>query len=385
MRWLIGLLCFAACTGSDPADHDASTRLDAGADGAGALDAAQDESIDTASDDAAMDTGESAEAGLDLSTDTLSTDTAPDDPLECEAPLADCDGTRATGCEVDTSADARNCGACGRSCGASQRCEEGRCVERCPAGRQTSDRVDDESGFQVHALYVLPSDGVDRALDAPGGPLETSMEAFNRWLSTQTGGSRLRFDRCDGAPDITFVQLDRTGADLGASGVFLRDELEDELQALGFNEPNKLLAVYYDGPSGESCGGAPRPPTLIGNVTALYLQGTPPGSPGCNTVPIGVDVDNPGFIEFAMLHEIVHALGFAVGDTTCTPNLNPIGHVTDATDDLMYAGSEPWVLPPRLDVNRDDYYQHGRPDCLDLASSAFLDPLPEAAVAPPGW
>lgn len=45
----------------------------------------------------------------------------------------------------------------------------------------------------------------------------------------------------------------------------------------------------------------------------------------------------------------------------------------------------PEVTNPHLDVGRDDYYGHDRTDCLDLAKSPFLDPLPEDAVAPAGY
>jgi hypothetical protein len=38
-----------------------------------------------------------------------------------------------------------------------------------------------------------------------------------------------------------------------------------------------------------------------------------------------------------------------------------------------------------LDLNHDDYFGHAIPGCRDLANSAFLEPLPAAAEAPPGW
>lgn len=47
----------------------------------------------------------------------------------CAPPLATCGPF----C-VDPRWDPLNCGACGRSCGATERCENGGCLERCPAG-----------------------------------------------------------------------------------------------------------------------------------------------------------------------------------------------------------------------------------------------------------
>jgi hypothetical protein len=47
----------------------------------------------------------------------------------CEAGYANCDNDlRTNGCEVDLRRDARNCGACGRVCGAAQFCDQGVCT-----------------------------------------------------------------------------------------------------------------------------------------------------------------------------------------------------------------------------------------------------------------
>ena len=51
----------------------------------------------------------------------------------CKGAWADCNRDLcADGCEVDTSSDAQNCGACGRACTAGQQCMNGECL--CPAG-----------------------------------------------------------------------------------------------------------------------------------------------------------------------------------------------------------------------------------------------------------
>jgi hypothetical protein len=38
-----------------------------------------------------------------------------------------------------------------------------------------------------------------------------------------------------------------------------------------------------------------------------------------------------------------------------------------------------------LDPGNDDYFQHSIPNCLDLANSAFLDPLPQNPETPSRW
>jgi hypothetical protein len=50
--------------------------------------------------------------------------------LVCDPGFADCDGVAADGCEVDTSTDAANCGACGNACAPGQACVNGACALR---------------------------------------------------------------------------------------------------------------------------------------------------------------------------------------------------------------------------------------------------------------
>jgi hypothetical protein len=110
----------------------------------------------------------------------------------------------------------------------------------------------------------------------------------------------------------------------------------------------------------------------------MYLQGQPPGAPPCDTntfVPNG----QPGYFEFGMIHEIMHTLGFV---PSCAPHQWRSGHVNDATNDLMYAGDQPWQFPAVLDVNHDDYFDAHIPGCLDLANSPYLASHPYVAPKP---
>jgi len=249
------------------------------------------------------------------------------------------------------------------------------------AGRALVDRADDDAGApQVHVLYVIPSDGDDRRLDVDG-TLARSVSAWNGWLATRTGGVRLRLDTAGGALDVTFARLPSTAAALAAEGAYIRDRIERELAVAGHIKPDKLAAVYYDGATPYSCGGGPWPPTLIGKVAALYLRGAPAGATPCGDNPISPDGTAAGYLELAMLHEVFHALG---GAPACAPSQTLSGHVSDSPTDLMYAGTEPWQ-PAAVDVGHDDYWGHGRGDCLDLSHSALLVPTPASPVLPAGW
>lgn len=248
--------------------------------------------------------------------------------------------------------------------------------------RSTVDRPDDFTGYQVHVMYVLPSDGIDEELDV-NGALATSVDAFQKWLEGQTGGQKLRIDTFEGELDITFSQLGLTEVELANNGPFIRDALEASLKVAGFNDPYKIYAVYYGGNALETCGGGAWPPDLVGTVAAVYLKGTyaDPSIRPCADNPLAPNEDTPGYLDFSMLHEIFHTMGIV---PECGPNHTRRGHSSDDPSDLMYAGDEGWQ-PSILDINHDDYYGHGNPDCLDLANSVFMEPTAPDAQIPPGW
>jgi hypothetical protein len=89
-------------------------------------------------------------------------------------------------------------------------------------------------------------------------------------------------------------------------------------------------------------------------------------------------------MEIGLLHEIFHTLGAAA---ECAPHHFERGHVSGSNKDLLYRGAEYWDVGPNtlLDIDKDDYWGHGRSDCLDVSKSVFLDPLPADAVPPPKW
>jgi hypothetical protein len=221
-------------------------------------------------------------------------------------------------------------------------------------------------------MYVLPSDRADRAFDTDG-TLKNTVSSFQAWLAAKTGGKALRIDTSGGSLDITFFRLSRTDAQIRSYGAFVRDQIEAEIKAAGFNAPKKIYAVYYDGTSDTACGGGAWPPTLPGTVAALYLNGLPDSQVPCSSNQFAAPGGPPTYLEFAMLHEIMHTLGFVA---TCAPNQWRAGHVSDNPDDLMWAGDGFWVPDGWdkvvLDSGHDDYYKVPTRGCLDLARSRFL-------------
>ena len=235
--------------------------------------------------------------------------------------------------------------------------------------RTTVDRVDASVGKQLHFVYAIPRDGEDRALDT-SGVIDTSVASFQAWLADQTEGRSLRTDRFDGSLDITFVQLAETDEQIAARDPFIRDYLETDLDAAGLDDPAKIYAVYYDGSSSFACGGATWPPVLPGNVVAFYLKGF---GGTCDDTGFAGPGAPPAYLEFAMFHDVLHALGFV---PTCAPHHHRSGHVSDDPNDLMWAGTGDWMPDgwgaATLDAGRDDYYKAEQAGCLDLDDSELL-------------
>jgi hypothetical protein len=250
--------------------------------------------------------------------------------------------------------------------------------------RVTADRPDEKEGHQVHVIYALPFDAVeDEQLDEKG-TIEQSLRILNDWFELETG-KKLRLDTHGGGLlDVTFMKLTQTNTQMqGLPRSSVRKELEEQLYLHGFDDVEKMYLVYYGG-TGEQCGRGAWPPTLQGNVAALYI-GT---ASGCRNVPFAAGNEPPNFLEFLALHEMLHVLGFV---PECAPNYSRTGHVSDSQLDVMFSSDSTGTVlgaPSglELDVNLNDYFHHGSiPGCLDLGNSAFLDPLPAAAEAPPTW
>jgi hypothetical protein len=245
--------------------------------------------------------------------------------------------------------------------------------------RYYADRPDDHAAGtqQVHVLYVLPSNGTDRSYDT-NGAIATSVGVATQWMSARTGGKPFRLDTVAGALDITFVRLGSTDAQLASHGFFIRDEIQRLLEQRGFDNGRKYYFVFYDGTANETCGGASWPPQLIGHVVAIYLKGqfANPQIPDCDTNPFAGPAGPAGYREFSFLHEIFHGLGAV---PTCAPNHVLSGHTSDTSNDLMYAGSQPWQ-PTMIDLNNDDYWGHDIDDCPDISNAGYLVGNPPAPV-----
>ena len=243
-----------------------------------------------------------------------------------------------------------------------------------PIPRSTEDRPDDLSGPQVHAVYALPSDGEDRNLDRYGD-IATSFEAIQNYLQEQLG-YRLRLDTFGGELDVTFLRLSFTHQEGDGAGGSLVHRLLDEADAALGHDPDRMYAIYYGGRVTGLCGSAPWP----GRGGAVYIH---PDS--CSRSRPGMSPDEASTYEAVMVHELFHAFG-AVPD--CALHADG-AHVDDDPTDVMYTGVDRGTRDSAvIDAGRDDYFGHGRADCLDLADTARIpwwEPAPGGAASRPGF
>ncbi|MBI3790462.1 MAG: hypothetical protein HY275_06255 [Gemmatimonadetes bacterium] len=233
--------------------------------------------------------------------------------------------------------------------------------------RATGDRPDDAPGEpQVHVIYVVPADVPDRGVDTSGA-LATSIASWQNWLRRESGGATVRIDTYgNGRPDISFLRLSRKARDLAALGTQLYDTLEALVVRAGFDDGSKLYAVYYDGVGHDACGVGGEGKRIVANFLQTKAAGIPCIDYGLATSPD----DPPGYLDYAMLHEIVHQTGAVA---PAAPDAGPLNHVRGDTADLMYGGGDP-AQRRTLDAKRRNYFNpKGLPGGLrNFAESPFL-------------
>ena len=245
-----------------------------------------------------------------------------------------------------------------------------------PNPRSTKDRPDDIGGPQIHFIYAVPSDWEDRNRDR-FGEVERSARAIQNWLQEQTG-QRLRLDTYEGRVDVSFLRVSFTHQTGDGFGANLVTHLRRELAPVGLRG-DKMPVFYYEGSSIGVCGSA-----SYERGGAVYV------GPGCSDAELGIDEQTASTYEVVMAHELFHVFGAV---SSCAPNWIEGAHVDDVENDLMFQGvdRQPRGGETFIDVGRDDYYGHGRSDCLDVARSRFLEPalgaaLPvEVRLAPGDW
>lgn len=235
----------------------------------------------------------------------------------------------------------------------------------------SADRPAVATGHHVRVVYLFPSEAADRSGDlAP--KIWADLEEIAAWWLASDPTRAVNFDL---TPFPCGHQLDLTSrrATIDSNALLpfnarfglIRDEL---YQRARLDASVSKYLVYYDGPVEDPsvCGeGGAAGPGGTG-LAIVYLQ----ACPGVSTAQVGA-------------HELIHALGalFRVAAANACPN--DVGHVCDATNDILYPQAQPLPLSSFvLDFGRNDYYGHTNPwfDVQDSLWLRHLDASTELSV-----
>jgi Divergent InlB B-repeat domain len=246
----------------------------------------------------------------------------------------------------------------------------------CGTDESAADRLPDAvASDQVHVVYAIPADGVDRFFER-ALPIARDLAAIDAWWRREDPTRTLRFDLnafpgCDstfGSLDEAAVRLPQPGSAYASVTTSGYPALVSDLATVLTN-PYKKYVVYYDGPLAaglNACGTSSLGPLDRGASYAfVFLNGDPAGG-RCGSIG-GSD-----YMAVAAVHELMHNLG-AVVDSA--PHICSNGHVCDAANDLMRPfGTSNSLFDYFLDVGRDDYYGHSG-TWWDVQDSGWLSHL----------
>jgi len=260
-------------------------------------------------------------------------------------------------------------------------------------GRSFKDRPDVINSNQIHTVFLLPCERVDRKFDVNLN-IESSLLTINKWFLDKSHNQQLRFDLNEkNQIDVTFLRVNKT------MNWFDNKKNKENIQRIDISEKikniiilnkekfnnfdNKKFIIFFEGwerrkyINFDICGKA----DFDGNISIYYTFSRFKKYIGNeiilkNKKRIFTCTKNDhlnnvndltfGDAEATILHELLHTLG---APSKCGKNLdNNKSHVLDNTNDILYKESG----NKYLDYNNNDYYNHDIKDCPDLKNSEFL-------------
>ncbi len=219
----------------------------------------------------------------------------------------------------------------------------------------------------IQAVYLVASDVspvADRQSD-----IAANIETVNAWFAEQTDGRTPMFHRDgSGAVTVPLVTLNETKATI-AGAADGDATFEAQIEAVVAGADSRRLFIIYEGTeSSGACG-------YSGRLLVIPTE-------NCGIFP-NASSSFPYGITYLMAHELTHMLGAV---PSCAPNFVPGGHLSGDNRDILF---QPSAGNPRdwnnlmLDPGNDDYYNHGRSDCTDIADSPLLSAAVVDPVDPP--
>tara|TARA_B100000676_G_scaffold68524_1_gene68651 strand:- start:52 stop:936 length:885 start_codon:yes stop_codon:yes gene_type:complete len=260
-------------------------------------------------------------------------------------------------------------------------------------GREFVDLPDVDNGYNIHVMYVLPIDGIDKEYDL-NSKIGMLVYQMDKWFNNKTKGrlfeegQKLKFDRKeDNRLDITFLRLDIEDIDISKRGINAVNVLQPAIARFGFNDPKKVYFIVYGGTNKDVCASSQLPGHVplgvTANTAAVYIPGKRSGSCIENNGGFKPEFNNT---TRSSLHEVLHILGAV---PKCAPDhlifedagtINDgIGGHLEIPGDIMYSvqSNVTYDKAKHLDFKSSNYYNHDNEGCLDIAKSVYVTPTVE--------
>ncbi len=205
----------------------------------------------------------------------------------------------------------------------------------------------------IQAVYVVPSDKMPT--EGQTSAIAHEIGEVQEWFRAQTGGKHPIFARDQGSFSVVTVKLS-SRLEESTSFTPIIAEIHSAVPSI----KGHALVIYIEGrwnpQQVQACGWA------AGRMVVIPMD-------NCNIRPVQGS-SWPYGATYLLAHELAHVLG-AVPE--CAPNYGHNGHALDDRRDLLYSGPEQrdWHNLV-LDFGNDDYYNHGRDDCFDIADSPLF-------------
>ena len=212
-----------------------------------------------------------------------------------------------------------------------------------PILRSQIDRPDDQTGFQIHLVYVVPKGSNDLKFDT-NGQIDSWVKEGNDWLYSKVG-RRIKFDFFQEVTDVSFLQSKFSVSEL-CNSCETNKKLKEEYvsQNLTFDDSKTLFFVVGDNLDKNSCGWGG-----IGNLAIAHDLANLKG--GCNSAESKAK-RGISWPAYTITHELFHTFGIKhvcqdksdlmLGTPECTIDKSTFGQVLTTLDfkSNQYVGSE---------------------------------------------